>query len=64
MNYKNDTMKNKINSFNGQDISEFLSEQVDYFTDKFLYTEGEENAHYKTQLQIAGKARALHIQGA
>ena len=59
MDYMIDTIENKLKNFKGESISEFLENQIDYFTDKVLSSEGKEREHYGIQLKITSTAMRL-----
>lgn len=64
MDYTQDTIESKLNNFKGEDISEFLENQIEYFLRKRASSKGEKRDHYQKQLNITGKALSIHKTGA
>lgn len=59
MDYINDTIESKLEKYDGKNVIEFLEQQVDYFIEKVLYSEGAEREHYGIQLKITSRAIQL-----
>jgi hypothetical protein len=61
--HEKDTIESKLKIYEGQDVVEFLEDQIEYFLECRARSRGKEREHYQNQLDITGKALSIHKMG-